>query len=72
LYEDGKPPPFVPILYRATFRDASNYFMAQRILLRDHDVILITNAGATQLQKLLGVVRGITGIAFDLSRNATH
>ena len=31
--------------------------------MRDKDVVLITNAEATQLQKLLQVIRGFTGIA---------
>ncbi len=43
--------------------------MGQSLFLRDKDVVLITNAEVTQLQKMLGVVRGFTGIAFDLSRN---
>lgn len=62
------PPPFVPILYRATLRDADGYFMAQAVQMRDKDVILISNAETTQLQKALAVVRGFTGIAYDLTR----
>jgi polysaccharide export outer membrane protein len=62
---------FVPILYRLDFRQAGGYFFAQDIEMRDKDVILVTNADTTQLQKALTVVRGFTGIAFDLSRQAT-
>jgi polysaccharide export outer membrane protein len=62
---------FVPFLYRIDFRQAGGYFFAQDIEMRDKDVLLVTNADTTQLQKALTVVRGFTGIAFDLSRNVT-
>jgi len=65
----GEPPPFVPILYRLGMRDAEGYFLAQAVQLRDKDVILVSNAESTQLLKLLAVVRGFTGIAYDLNRN---
>jgi polysaccharide export outer membrane protein len=65
----GDPPKFVPILYHIDMRNAQGYFLSQAIQMRDKDVVLITNAEATQLQKLLSVVRGFTGIAYDLKRN---
>jgi polysaccharide export outer membrane protein len=71
LQAGGHPPPFVPILYRLGLRDAEGYFLAQAVQMRDKDVVLITNAETTQLQKLLAVVRGFTGIAYDLGRQAT-
>jgi len=67
----GVPPAFVPILYRIGMRDAEGYFLAQAIQMRDKDVVLVTNAEVTQLQKALAVVRSFTGIAYDLSRQAT-
>ena len=67
----GDPPPFVPILYRLGLRDADGYFLAQAVQMRDKDVVLVTNAETTQLQKLLAVVRSFTGIAYDLGRQAT-
>lgn len=71
LKVNGEYPPFTPILYRLGLRDAEGYFLAQAVQLRDKDVILVTNAETTQLQKLLSVVRGFTGIAYDLGRQAT-
>ena len=65
------PRDFVPILYRVDFRTAGGYFLSQDIDMQDKDVVLITNAEATQLQKLLGTVRGFTGIAYDLARGST-
>lgn len=64
----SNPPEFSPILYRIDMRDAQGYFLAQAIQMRDKDVVLISNAEATQLLKLLTVVRGFTGIAYDLKR----
>ncbi len=65
------PPELVPILYRVKLRDAEGYFVAQAIEMRDKDVVLITNAPATQLQKALLAVRGVTGIFYDLKKSAT-
>jgi polysaccharide export outer membrane protein len=66
------PPEFVPVLYHVQLRDAAGYFAAQAIQMRDKDVVLITNAPATQLQKALAIIRGFTGIAYDLKKNATN
>lgn len=69
IVKDGVPPPaFVPMLYRIGMASADGYFYAQSIQMRDKDVVLVTNAEATQLLKSLTVVRGFTGIAYDLKR----
>jgi polysaccharide export outer membrane protein len=62
---------YVPILYQVDLRSAEGYFVAQAIQMRDKDVVLITNAEGTQLQKTLAIVRGFTGIAYDLKRQYT-
>lgn len=64
----SNPPEFSPILYHIDMRDAQGYFLSQAVQMRDKDVVLITNAESVQLQKLLTVVRGFTGIAYDLKR----
>lgn len=66
---DAPHPDFVPILYQVGLRAAEGFFYAQSIQMRDKDLVLITNAEATQLQKLLVIARGITGIAYDLQRS---
>ena len=68
----NSPPKFVPILYHIDMRNAEGYFLSQAIQMRDKDVVLITNAEATQLQKLLQVIRGFTGIAYDLKRGYAY
>lgn len=62
----GAPPEFVPILYRTDLREAQGYFLAQSVQMRDKDVVLVTNAMGTQLQKLLVLVGGAVGIANDV------
>jgi polysaccharide export outer membrane protein len=68
IAKDAPPPDFVPILYRVGLQAADGYFYAQSIQMRDKDVVLITNAEATQLQKSLALVRGFSGIAADAQR----
>jgi polysaccharide biosynthesis/export protein len=65
---DGPHPDFVPILYHVGLREAEGYFYAQSMQMRDKDLVLVTNAEATQLQKMLVIARGITGIAADVQR----
>jgi polysaccharide export outer membrane protein len=65
---NSEPLDFVPMLYRIDMRKAGGYFLSQDIAMQDKDVILITNADSVQLLKLLVIVRGFTGIAYDLTR----
>jgi len=64
----GTASEFVPILYQLGLEGANGYFYAQAIQVRDKDVILITNAEATQLMKSLAIIRGFSGIAADIER----
>ena len=66
--QPGTGSDFVPILYQIGLEGANGYFYAQAIQMRDKDVILITNAEATQLMKSLAVIRGFSGIAADAQR----
>ncbi len=66
------PSEYVPILYHLNLREAQGYFTAQAVQMRDKDVVLIANADGVQLQKLLAIVRGFTGIAYDLKRQVAY
>lgn len=66
------PPEFVPVLYRMDMRDADGYFLSQAVQMRDKDVVLVTNAESAQLLKLLAVVRGFSGIVYDLKRSSVN
>lgn len=56
------------VMYRIDLTKAGGYFYAQNLMLRDKDIVLVANAEATQLQKLFTLLRGITGMYFDISR----
>lgn len=57
------------ILYRFDLSQATGFFLAQSMQVRDKDIILVANAEATQLQKFLLLLRGLTGPVYDLQRN---
>ena len=59
----------LPVAYRLNLREARSYFLAQATPIRDKDLILVTNADATQLNKLIYTIRGFTGIYYDIKRN---
>lgn len=59
-----------PVAYRVNLKQAQGYFLSQAVPVRDKDTILVTDAVGAQLQKILGIVRNITGIYFDLKRSA--
>jgi polysaccharide export outer membrane protein len=59
------PPEFVPILYNIRMREAEGFFVAQAVQMRDKDVVLITNASAVQLNKMLVIARNVSSIAAD-------
>lgn len=46
-------PAFFPVAYRINMMQAENYFLAQRFLMRDKDLIYIGNASANQPLKLV-------------------
>ncbi|MBV2149191.1 polysaccharide export protein [Sphingobium sp. AS12] len=49
----AKPPVLTPIAYRIDMMQAQNYFLAQRFVMRDKDLIYIGNAAANQPLKLV-------------------
>ena len=59
---------FEPVAYHLDLRHGGGYFLAQTTQLRDKDVIVITNADADHLQKTIALVRGLTGIYYDIKR----
>jgi polysaccharide export outer membrane protein len=64
---DGAAPPVsqsagVPVVYQLDLKDPQGYFAAQRFLMRDNDVVYVSNASAVQLQKFLGLIGTGAGI----------
>lgn len=68
LIRGGRPAPSiqqagVPVVYQLDMKDPAGYFAAQRFLMRDNDIIYVSNAPATDVQKFLGVIGSTLGIA---------
>ena len=62
----------VPVVYKLDFKDPRGFFAAQRFLMRDNDVLYVSNAPSTDVQKLLSVFTGgigSVGAAAALSNN---
>jgi len=55
-----------PVAYRLNMREARAYFFARATQMRDKDLILVTNAEATQLNKLITTIRGFSGLYYDI------
>ena len=58
------------IVYRIDLGQSGGYFLAQSMTVHDKDIILLTNAEVTELQKFLLVVRGLTGVYYDINKNS--
>ena len=66
LVRDGRRPPVVqtagvPVVYQINLRDPNGFFTAQRFLMRDGDILYVTNAPSTDLAKVLGTITGTLG-----------
>ncbi len=46
----------VPVVYRLDFTKAGSYFLAQDFALRDHDILYVSNAPSTELEKFLTLI----------------
>jgi polysaccharide biosynthesis/export protein len=53
----------MPVVYKLDFKDPRGFFAAQRFLMRDNDVLYVSNAKSTDIQKLLSVFTGGIGTA---------
>lgn len=49
---DGK----VPVIYRADLRDPITFFAAQHFPMRDRDIVYVTNAPVSDLQKFVNII----------------
>jgi polysaccharide export outer membrane protein len=46
----------VPVIYRANMEDPLTMFVAQRVALRDHDLLYVANARSVPISKFMGLV----------------
>ena len=49
---DGK----IPVIYRINLRDPGSFFAAQRFNMRNHDVVYVTNAPSSDVQKFVNII----------------
>jgi polysaccharide export outer membrane protein len=59
------------VMYRIDLTKAGGYFFAQNVSLRDKDIVLVANAESAQIQKVLTLLRGFTGMYFDVAKAGT-
>lgn len=50
------PEGLVPVIYNVDLRNPSSFFVMQNFAINDQDVLYVSNAGATELQKFLNLV----------------
>lgn len=56
--------PVVPVVYRLDLKDPVNYLLAQNFMVKDKDVVYVSNAPGTEFGKFVGMVsQGIFAIA---------
>jgi polysaccharide export outer membrane protein len=48
----------VPVIYRVNMRDPNSFFAARRFAMRNKDILFVSNAPVTQIQKVLNVIQG--------------
>lgn len=51
------------VIYRFNMKDPDSYFATQRFMMRDDDVIFVSNAPSVDLEKFLNIIRGGTSTA---------
>ncbi len=57
----------IPVVYKLDFKDPVGLFSAQRFLMRDNDILYVSNASSISLQKALGIVSGSLGTAATIT-----
>jgi polysaccharide export outer membrane protein len=54
-------PAGVPVIYKVNLKEANGLFIAQRFLMRDGDIVYVSNASVVELQKFIGAITGGLG-----------
>ena len=52
----------VPTIYRVNMRDPNSFFLARRFPIRNKDILYVSNAPATEVQKVVAVLLPFLGI----------
>ena len=51
----------MPVVYRINMRDPNSLFLTQAFRMRNRDLVYVSNAPYTDVQKVLGVVSSVAG-----------
>jgi polysaccharide export outer membrane protein len=51
----------IPVIYRINMRDPSSFFVAHRFPIRNKDIVYVSNASATDLQKTMNILLPFIG-----------
>ena len=62
----------VPVVYHLNLKDPNSLLLAQRVAMRDKDVLYISNAPASDLQKVLALIGAGAGIVSSGATSAAY
>ncbi len=62
--------PYIPTIYRVSFRDPSGFFAASKFPMRDNDVIYVDNADQVEVTKFLLLLTTVTGGVSTMASDA--
>jgi len=52
----------IPVIYRINMRDPNGFFMARRFPVRNKDILYVSNAPATEVQKVVSILLPFLGV----------
>jgi polysaccharide biosynthesis/export protein len=66
---------FVPVIYRVNMRDPNGFFLAHRFPIRNKDILFVSNAPLTEVQKVMTMLLPVLGVgatAAVVTTSVTH
>ena len=52
----------IPVIYRVNMRDTNGFFLARRFPVRNKDIVYVSNAPATEVQKVISILLPFLGV----------
>ena len=62
----------VPVVYKLDLKDPTSFFAAQRFLMRDNDLLYVSNAPSTDLTKFLAIIGTALGTVSSTAGTFEH
>jgi polysaccharide export outer membrane protein len=60
--QGGAPTAVTPVIFRADFRRAQDFFLAQEFQMQDKDIVYVANTDSVQIDKILKMLLHATGV----------